>query len=298
MEQRLSIWAGWIRPAACARHGYGERIDTTLKPLPERTGQQRKPLTRLFRSSKDEKMRDFRDAKAMAHSLREALAAKDLRITNSESLELISRAFGTPDWNTLSAAIQTETSVQATSASPAPPQGRAWPIAVPYAKELAGTLQSAKADAKRRGHHFLTLEHVLLALLDDPDGADAMQSCSVDTEALRSSLMTYIDTDLRSLGDLEKLKSGLAAHLDSNVLTDRGEPTPTAGLARAVQVAQRRAALAGKPAVTGSDVVAAVFLNAGDCQGANLLESHGMSRRSALGLLSAGLPDAGGTAAA
>jgi Glyoxalase superfamily protein len=53
-------------------------------------------------------MRDFRDAKAMAHTLRAALAAKGHKITNSESLELIAHAFGVADWNTLSAAIRAE----------------------------------------------------------------------------------------------------------------------------------------------------------------------------------------------
>ena len=51
-------------------------------------------------------MRDFRDAKAMAHTLRAALATKDLNITVSQSLELIAQAFGVADWNTLSAAIR------------------------------------------------------------------------------------------------------------------------------------------------------------------------------------------------
>lgn len=51
-------------------------------------------------------MRDFRDAKAMAQSLREALAAKTISITHSESLELVSRMLGAPDWNTLSALIK------------------------------------------------------------------------------------------------------------------------------------------------------------------------------------------------
>jgi ATP-dependent Lon protease len=50
-------------------------------------------------------MRDFRDAKAMAQSLREALAAKSLTISHSESLELIAKALGTSDWNTLSASV-------------------------------------------------------------------------------------------------------------------------------------------------------------------------------------------------
>jgi len=50
-------------------------------------------------------MRDFRDAKAMARSLREALAAKGVTISNSETLELTAKMLGQRDWNTLSAAI-------------------------------------------------------------------------------------------------------------------------------------------------------------------------------------------------
>src|ERR1700742_3963737 len=51
-------------------------------------------------------MRDFRDAKAMAQTLREALKTKSVSITHSESLELIARSFGLPDWNHLAAKIQ------------------------------------------------------------------------------------------------------------------------------------------------------------------------------------------------
>src|SRR4051812_38650197 len=51
-------------------------------------------------------MRDFRDAKAMARTLREALAAKDVKISNSEALELTARMLGERDWNTLAAAIE------------------------------------------------------------------------------------------------------------------------------------------------------------------------------------------------
>ncbi|WP_375789029.1 glyoxalase superfamily protein [Bradyrhizobium sp. Pha-3] len=51
-------------------------------------------------------MRDFRDAKAMAQTLREALAAKSIPLTHSDSLELIAKLFGQRDWNTLAARIQ------------------------------------------------------------------------------------------------------------------------------------------------------------------------------------------------
>ena len=50
-------------------------------------------------------MRDFRDAKAMARTLREALGAKAMNISNSEALELVAKLLGERDWNTLAAAI-------------------------------------------------------------------------------------------------------------------------------------------------------------------------------------------------
>ncbi len=51
-------------------------------------------------------MRDFRDAKAMAKTLREALTAKSISLTNSESQELVARLLGFRDWNVLAARIQ------------------------------------------------------------------------------------------------------------------------------------------------------------------------------------------------
>src|SRR5258705_7259259 len=51
-------------------------------------------------------MRDFRDAKAMAHALREALKRSGLQTTHSDSLELIANAFGYDNWNILSAKIE------------------------------------------------------------------------------------------------------------------------------------------------------------------------------------------------
>ena len=59
-------------------------------------------------------MRDFRDAKAMAHSLRDALKAKAIQTTHSESLELIAKAFGYDNWNILSARIDAQNSSAAT----------------------------------------------------------------------------------------------------------------------------------------------------------------------------------------
>src|SRR5215468_3208264 len=51
-------------------------------------------------------MRDFRDAKVMAHALRDALKARAVEITHSESLELIANTFGFANWNIMSAKIE------------------------------------------------------------------------------------------------------------------------------------------------------------------------------------------------
>jgi len=51
-------------------------------------------------------MRDYRDAKAMAQTLRDALSEKNVSLTNSESLELVAKTLGIKDWNTLAARIQ------------------------------------------------------------------------------------------------------------------------------------------------------------------------------------------------
>ena len=65
-------------------------------------------------------MRDFRDAKAMAHTLRAVLAAKGSKITISQSLELIAEAFGIADWNTLAAAIRGEVTAPRAKVATAP----------------------------------------------------------------------------------------------------------------------------------------------------------------------------------
>ena len=66
-------------------------------------------------------MRDFRDAKAMAQTLRDALKTRSITLTHSESLEVIARTFGFHDWNVLSAAIQASDAAPAPSAKQSSP---------------------------------------------------------------------------------------------------------------------------------------------------------------------------------
>ena len=66
-------------------------------------------------------MRDFRDAKAMAQTLREALNSKSVSLTHSESLELIARILGCRDWNALAARIASSSATSAQEAGSPPP---------------------------------------------------------------------------------------------------------------------------------------------------------------------------------
>jgi uncharacterized protein len=77
-------------------------------------------------------MRDFRDAKAMAQTLREALKAKSVSLTHSESLELVAKVLGFHDWNVLSAAIQSEREPHLITPAAMPPvSAGAWLSTVP-----------------------------------------------------------------------------------------------------------------------------------------------------------------------
>jgi ATP-dependent Lon protease len=72
-------------------------------------------------------MRDFRDAKAMAQTLREALKTKSVSVTHSESLELIARSFGLPDWNYLAAKIQASEPAAHAAVTPMPAAAASMP---------------------------------------------------------------------------------------------------------------------------------------------------------------------------
>jgi hypothetical protein len=76
-------------------------------------------------------MRDFRDAKAMAHALRNALKAKAVETSHSESLELIAKAFGYDNWNILSAKIEVA-QPRVTDGRASPPAGTQAPATTLY----------------------------------------------------------------------------------------------------------------------------------------------------------------------
>ena len=207
-------------------------------------------------------MRDFRDAKAMAHTLRAALATKGFNITVSQSLELIAEAFGVADWNTLSAAIRGEAAGSRNNAhSPQFP---------------ATATMRALAYARQRKHQYATLEHLLLALIDDRDASAVMKACKVDLGALREKLTNYIDIDLITLA-----------------IDDGGEPKPTAGFQRVLQRAAHYAEGRGLPYRTGAELLVAIFAES-ESPAARLLGEQGMTRQDALNFIIQGVAKGGG----
>jgi Glyoxalase superfamily protein/Clp amino terminal domain, pathogenicity island component len=239
-------------------------------------------------------MRDFRDAKAMAHTLRAALAAKDHKISNSESLELIAQAFGMADWNTLSAAICGEAPGPRSNApSPRAPAAKSAPASsapstpflvtesgIAFSAELSSTLHQALAYASQRKHQYATLEHLLLALTDDVDASAVMEACKVDVGALQEHLVSYIDNGQRNL-----------------VIDDGSEPRQTAGFQRVVQRAVFYAQGRGLPVMTGAEILVGLFSER-ESPAARLLGEQQMTRLDAVNFIIHGAVREGGGAAA
>ncbi|MDH7795375.1 MULTISPECIES: glyoxalase superfamily protein [unclassified Beijerinckia] len=187
-------------------------------------------------------MRDFRNAKAMAQTLRSALAAKGLKITHSQSLELIAETFGVADWNTLAAMIHSEpTAVRNNVPSPLRLAIGSDPE-VPLSATLSSTLQKTFVFASRRKHEYATLEHLLLGLIDDADAAALMSVGNVDYGVLSEKLTGYLDNDLKKL-----MVGGIAA------------PKPTAAFQRVIQRGSLRAQELERPLLTGAHILEALF---------------------------------------
>jgi len=111
-----------------------------------------------------------------------------------------------------------------------------------FSSHLEHSLHRALAAANERYHEFATLEHLLLALLEDQDAVAVMRACSVDLDQLRKSLVDYIDTELTNL-----VAPGIA------------DAKPTAGFQRVIQRAVIHVQSSGREDVTGANVLVAIF---------------------------------------
>ncbi len=103
-------------------------------------------------------------------------------------------------------------------------------------------MHRALALAKEYSHEYATLEHLLYALIDDPDAGSVMRGCGVNSEELKSGLLEFIENELVSL-----------------VVPGTRESKPTAGFQRVVHRAAVHVQSAGKLEVTGANVLVAMF---------------------------------------
>ena len=144
-----------------------------------------------------------------------------------------------------------------------------------FAQSLEKTLHSALANASERSHEYATLEHLLLALIDDPDAAQVMQACGVDLGDLGDVVRQYLDQEYQSLKTAEK-----------------ADPQPTAGFQRVIQRAILHVQSSGKDTVTGANVLVALFSER-DSYAVYFLQQQDMSRLDAVSYISHGIGKGG-----
>jgi ATP-dependent Lon protease len=125
---------------------------------------------------------------------------------------------------------------------------------------LEATWRRAFEHARQRNHRFATLEHLLLALLDDADASAVMRECKADLGALQAGLTRYLDNELKDFA-FEK----------------GADPVPTAAFERVAQRAASHAQALGRPAMTGANTLLALFPETRS-PAARLLGEQGVSR--------------------
>ena len=144
-----------------------------------------------------------------------------------------------------------------------------------FAQSLEKTLHTALANAAERSHEYATLEHLLLALIDDADAAQVMEACGVDLGELGEVVKQYLDQEYQSLKTEEK-----------------GDPAPTAGFQRVIQRAILHVQSSGKDTVTGANVLVALFSER-DSYAVYFLQQQDMSRLDAVSFISHGIGKGG-----
>ena len=140
-----------------------------------------------------------------------------------------------------------------------------------FSESLENTLHRALELANERNHEYATLEHLLLALIDDNDARGVMTACSVDADLLRARLTEYIDDDLDAL----KVE-GLS------------EATPTTAVQRVIHRAVVHVQSSGREEVTGANVLVAMFAER-ESHAAFFLQEQDMTRFDAVQYISHGI---------
>ncbi len=141
-------------------------------------------------------------------------------------------------------------------------------------KELEFTLNHAFTRARERKHEFMTVEHLLLALLENSSALDVLKGCNIDISKLRMEVEQFINETTPILPD------------------DNEEIQPTIGFQRVLQRAVFHVQSSGRKEVTGANVLVAIF-GEQESQAHYLLAKQGMSRLDAVNYMSHGVARSG-----
>ncbi len=140
-----------------------------------------------------------------------------------------------------------------------------------FSQGLERALHQALTFANERHHEYATLEHLLLALIDDGDASAVMRACNVNVDELKQTVLTYIDAEL------------------DNLVTGYDEDSkPTAGFQRVIQRAVIHVQSSGREEVSGANVLVAIFAER-ESHAAYFLQEQQMTRYDAVNYISHGI---------
>lgn len=140
-----------------------------------------------------------------------------------------------------------------------------------FSPSLEKALHQALTYANERHHEYATLEHLLLALIDDADAAAVMGACNVNLDVLRKTVSDFVDNDL------------------ANLITGYDEDSkPTSSFQRVIQRAVIHVQSSGREEVTGANVLVAIFAER-ESNAAYFLQEQEMTRYDAVNYISHGI---------
>ncbi|MDT7929826.1 ATP-dependent Clp protease ATP-binding subunit ClpA [Tepidimonas sp.] len=141
------------------------------------------------------------------------------------------------------------------------------------AQELEVSLHMAFVEARQQRHEFITVEHLLLALLDNPSAAEVLRACNANIDDLRKSLTTFIKDNTPVVGG-----------------TDEVDTQPTLGFQRVIQraIMHVQSTGNGKKEVTGANVLVAIF-GEKDSHAVYYLHQQGVTRLDVVNYIAHGI---------
>ena len=141
------------------------------------------------------------------------------------------------------------------------------------AQELEVSLHMAFVEARQQRHEFITVEHLLMALLDNPSAAEVLRACSANLDDLRKSLAQFIKENTPTVGG-----------------TDEVDTQPTLGFQRVIQraIMHVQSTGSGKKEVTGANVLVAIF-GEKDSHAVYYLHQQGVTRLDVVNFIAHGI---------